>query len=376
MRIESSIVGMESARSYKASRTAVSRFVIMDYQESLQQTDMTLSNENGNGNGDGNESGTGVSGLSTQEGQSTGTLTGANWQDYFGMSTTRLKLSRENTDIAENIRQITVRYIFELLFGRRSDRLQELTQERGLAENSAGQTSDQTQNNLNGMGIRVSGLSLLQETHYYEEESTTFSTTGSVVTADGRKISFDVNVGMSRRFEQTFLGKLDFSVQSTIDPLVINLDTDVATLRDQSFFFDLDSDGQAEEISMLDAASGYLAMDWNEDGVINDGSELFGTRSGDGFAELAQYDEDGDGWIDEDDEIWSKLQIWCKDANGQDRLYRLADKGVGAICLNSAATEFSQKDVQGNLQGVIRSTGIFLYENGNVGTVQHLDLAT
>ena len=39
--------------------------------------------------------------------------------------------------------------------------------------------------------------------------------------------------------------------------------------------------------------SGYLALDKNGDGTINDGSELFGTRNGDGFADLAQYDEDG-----------------------------------------------------------------------------------
>ena len=162
--------------------------------------------------------------------------------------------------------------------------------------------------------------------------------------------------------------------QQVCDPLVINFDQDVAELSDQTFFFDIDADGKKDEISMLNSGSGYLALDKNGDGTINDGNELFGPQSGDGFGDLAQYDEDGDGWIDEDDSVWDKLKIWCKDENGADILYTLKDKGVGAICLQKAATNFSLNDAQNNSKGYIRSTGIFLYENGMVGTIQHLDL--
>jgi hypothetical protein len=180
---------------------------------------------------------------------------------------------------------------------------------------------------------------------------------------------------MSRQFQQTFKEDLQIASVKMCDPLVINLDTDVAQLSDQKFYFDIDADGEMDEISQLDGRSGYLALDQNGDGVINDGSELFGTASGDGFADLAQYDEDGNGWIDENDAVWSKLQIWCKDENGQDVLYRLADKGVGAICLQKASTDFTLQGAEGQTNGAIRSTGIFLYENGNVGTVQHVDVA-
>ena len=41
------------------------------------------------------------------------------------------------------------------------------------------------------------------------------------------------------------------------------------------------------------------ALDINEDGKINDGKELFGTASGNGFGDLAAYDQDNNGWIDE-----------------------------------------------------------------------------
>ena len=193
--------------------------------------------------------------------------------------------------------------------------------------------------------------------------------------SDGREINFNMNVGMSRSFRQTFREELELASFTMCDPLVINMDTDVAELSDQTFYFDIDGDGREDEISGLNPGSGYLALDKNGDGIINDGRELFGTASGNGFADLAGYDEDGNGWIDENDAIWQKLKIWTKDENGRDVLYGLAEKGVGAICLRNAATDFTLKGQDGDTRGAIRSSGIFLYENGNVGTVQHVDVA-
>mgnify|MGYP000465316364 CR=1 FL=1 len=60
---------------------------------------------------------------------------------------------------------------------------------------------------------------------------------------------------------------------------------------------------------MLQGGSGYLALNKNGDGVINDGSELFGTASGDGFYDLSMYDEDGNGWIDENDHAYILANI-------------------------------------------------------------------
>ncbi len=161
-----------------------------------------------------------------------------------------------------------------------------------------------------------------------------------------------------------------------LDPLVINLDTNIAGLSDQKFEFDLDCDGVKEQISMLEHGSGYLALDKNGDGVINDGSELFGTGSKDGFADLAMYDEDGNGWIDENDEIFDRLLIWAKDADGNDQLYTLKEAGVGAICLHRVSTDFTMNSSNNNqTNGQLRSTGVFLYENGTAGSMQQLDLA-
>ena len=159
------------------------------------------------------------------------------------------------------------------------------------------------------------------------------------------------------------------------DPLMINLDTNIASVSDQKFFFDLDADGKEEQISFAGKGSGFITLDKNGDGRINDGSELFGTSSGDGFKDLAAYDEDGNGWIDENDNIFSKLKVWTKDADGNDYLMDLKQADVGAIYLGNADTQFSLKDEQNTLHAEIKKTGIYLRESsGEVGTLNHVDL--
>ena len=105
---------------------------------------------------------------------------------------------------------------------------------------------------------------------------------------------------MSRSFQASYKTYSE-STYVLCDPLVFNFEGNTADITDQKFMFDLDCDGKEEEISSLGKGSGFLALDKNGDGIVNDGTELFGTKSGDGFADLAEYDEDGNGWIDEDD---------------------------------------------------------------------------
>ena len=207
-----------------------------------------------------------------------------------------------------------------------------------------------------------------------EQETTSFSATGIVKTAGGREINFGVDLEMSRGFAGSFLESSTEEVILT-DPLVINLESGTASVTDQKFFFDLDADGNKEEISSLGQGSGFLAFDKNGDGEINDGSELFGTKSGDGFADLSKYDEDGNGWIDENDWIFKRLKVWTKDAEGKDKLVDLKSADVGAIYLGSANTQFHLNDTANKTNAVIQKTGVFLRESGTVGTIQHLDLA-
>ena len=278
----------------------------------------------------------------------------------------RISSRRTPEDTLYTIRQRCIQFLMELLFSFHGE-----SYGRGLWDPQGASYGG------TGSGKTVYQAGVLTNQYYHmEQEQTTFSTTGTVKTADGRELSFNLDLTMSRRFEEYYQETYATKRLTYCDPLVINLDTDIAQVSDQKFFFDLDQDGEEEEISELKSGSGFLALDLNGDGTINDGGELFGTRSGNGFADLSQYDSDGNGWIDEADDIWNKLLIWVKDDTGKDVLYHLSDLGVGAIGLGNVSTEFALNSSQDNHNNaMVRNTGIFLYENGNVSTVQHLDLA-
>lgn len=246
------------------------------------------------------------------------------------------------------------------------------------ATNAEGTNNENVETELPVIGTTGSGTIWQRVTatsgFYTEAESTTFATSGIVRTVDGRDINFNMEVSMSRAFTAS-INSLEVESYIKTDPLMINLDTDIGSVSDQKFFFDLDADGKEDEISFAGKGSGFLALDRNGDGKINDGSELFGTKSGDGFKDLAAYDADGNGWIDENDAIFSQLKIWTKDEDGKDKLISLKDADVGAIYLGNADTQFSLKDEDHKLNGEIKKTGIYLHESsGEVGTVNHVDL--
>ena len=209
---------------------------------------------------------------------------------------------------------------------------------------------------------------------YQEYEETEFRALGRAKTEDGRTIDFNIDIMMSRSYMEYMDVSTPLIQNALCDPLVINTGAESGNISDQKFMFDLDCDGTEDRISMPGRGSGFLALDKNGDGIINDGNELFGTKSGDGFGDLRAYDSDGNGWIDENDEIFNKLKVWCRGAGGEDILMDLKEADVGAIFLGSVSTEFTLGGIDGIRDGVVRSTGFFLKESGGVGTVQHVDL--
>ncbi|MDR0380189.1 MAG: VCBS repeat-containing protein [Candidatus Accumulibacter sp.] len=222
------------------------------------------------------------------------------------------------------------------------------------------------------------GISIEYSRHesYTEAEQMTFSANGVIQTADGKSIGFNLSMSMERYYHmESSVSVRMAGSRKTCDPLVINFSGNAAQLTDQRFSFDLNSDGEAsEQINFLGSGSGFLAFDRNGDGRINNGSELFGTRTGNGFAELAAFDDDSNGWIDENDEAFAHLSVWIRDSAGTDVLRSLKDMGIGAISLANVSSPFSIKDENNDLLGQVQASGIYLYENGNVGSVQQVDL--
>lgn len=228
------------------------------------------------------------------------------------------------------------------------------------------------QNNGQALGW---GIAYERSETYIETEHMSFAAQGVIKTADGKEINFSVDLRMSRMFAEHNSISFRAGDAVVVDPLVINYGGNAVGLSEQKFQFDLTMDGELNTISYLLPGSGFLALDLNGDGKINDGSELFGPQSGNGFADLAKHDSDGNGWIDANDAIYDKLRIWEKDEFGNDRLFALGEKGVGAIYLGNHNTPFDIKNSQNQLQGQVVRSGVYVNSSGKVGTVQQVDLA-
>ena len=211
-----------------------------------------------------------------------------------------------------------------------------------------------------------------------EFEQTRFSASGTVRTADGQEISFRIDLEMTRLYREETHVSLRTGNAVRKDPLVVNFAGTAAQLTadaQRRFLFDLDGDGRQERLPGFASGSGYLALDLNDNGRIDDGSELFGPRSGNGFAELARLDEDGNGWIDAGDSAFDRLSVWTPAADGTGELHRLADIGIGALGLAHAATPFALRGQANEDLGMVKSTGLYLGHEGGAGTLQEIDLS-
>jgi hypothetical protein len=101
----------------------------------------------------------------------------------------------------------------------------------------------------------------------------------------------------------------------------------------------------------------WLALDRNGNGWIDDGSELFGNRTPmangtpalNGFTALAEYDMNGDHWIDAQDPIFSRLVLWRdSNRNGKSEPAELTPAASFLLRLSVDYRESRRRDAFGN----------------------------
>jgi hypothetical protein len=146
-------------------------------------------------------------------------------------------------------------------------------------------------------------------------------------------------------------------------PIVLDLNGDgISTLNVQNGTkFDLSADGSPVQTGWVAPSDGLLVLDRNQDGVINDGSELFGSsttlqngsKAVDGYQALSELDSNKDGVIDSQDTLFYKLGVWV-DSNsdaqtGSGELKSLSDLSITQLNL---ATNTARDSSQGNLIGL------------------------
>jgi len=237
---------------------------------------------------------------------------------------------------------------------------------------------ENTDNNLTNISSNENqrtGYGIEYDYHesYQETESTIFSASGQINTADGQTLEISVALNMNRQYSESLDIRIREGDAKLVDPLVLNFSGSAAELSQTKFSFDLNADGKNENISLLKPNSAFLALDKNNDGKINNGAELFGALTGDGFLELSEYDEDNNQFIDSNDSVYNQLQVWNKNENGEDSLIALADLNIGAIYLDNITTSFNLNTNDNQTLGKIQATSVYFKNNGEMGTVQKID---
>ena len=160
-------------------------------------------------------------------------------------------------------------------------------------------------------------------------------------------------------------------------PVVIDLDADGIELvgyAGSPVRFDMDGDGDLDQTGWVSADDGFLVLDRNGNGVIDEAAEFSFTIDLEGaqtdLQGLRAYDSNQNGRFDEQDGEFSRFQIW-RDANQdgvsqQDELKSLAEWGIVSITLELDETG---QTLSGATDNVLFATSEFTRRNGTTGDV-------
>ena len=179
---------------------------------------------------------------------------------------------------------------------------------------------------------------------------------------DLETISFSVTSTEENGQNKTSSETADSVISTYKTPIILDLDGDgVETISlENGVQFDIDNDGDIDFTGWAGADDGLLVRDINNDGIINNASELFGestvkedgTTASDGYDALRELDSNADGVINADDENFSELSVW-KDSNSdgitdEGELLTLEEAGVAEISLGTiTSTETSNGNIIG-----------------------------
>lgn len=184
--------------------------------------------------------------------------------------------------------------------------------------------------------------------------------------------SLSLNYNFSLSSEQISYSKVEMTATTLKDPLIVQFGSQgLGTIAGQTDFA-INQDDTLDSLPIFSGDVGYLVLDKNSNQQADDGSELFGPTTGQGFAELAQLDSNSNGFIDVDDKQFEQLYLWqpSDNQNQTEQWLSLKEAQIQAISLSAITTPFDFYDQNGEVQAQLRQSS-FAITDGGVGRGVH-----
>ncbi len=206
-----------------------------------------------------------------------------------------------------------------------------------------------------------------------EPGTTIFDLSGQVILSPNQKSKLIAGLqwslqGALNNMSDTI--KLAEKTLAPVDPLIIDLDGDgiETTGLQNGIMMDHQSDGFAELSSWVDTDDGIIVHDKNNNGIIDNGNEIFGdnyikengTKASSGFDALSDFDSNQDGVVNNQDANFSSLKV----LKGDGTLLTMDDAGISSINLSS-----QNKNTQDENGNILLTQGSYTKTNGQTGII-------
>jgi len=187
-------------------------------------------------------------------------------------------------------------------------------------------------------------------------------------------LSLNYNVNLTHK--HTSYSKMEISAATLKDPLLVQFDSQALGEIKGEKAFDINQDNALDKLPIFSGDIGYLVYDQNFNQQADNGSELFGPKTGQGFMELAKLDSNNNGFIDVEDQAFEQLYIWQpnENINQVDQWLSLKEAKIQAISLSAINTPFTFYDHNGEVQAQLRQSSFAISDEGYGRGVHQVDI--
>ncbi|MEM0929729.1 MAG: calcium-binding protein, partial [Pseudomonadota bacterium] len=238
------------------------------------------------------------------------------------------------------------------------------------------------------IGYGLGGVATIED---YQLDFDTGAASGGVVVFETGRADGEARSGFDEPSKDNFTQFINLALKAGFgvgftgwDPIVLDLDGDgyeLTTQRNSGVHFEFDGDGFAEKTGWVRPDDGFLVLDANANGIVDDSSEFFGDETQGGFVELATHDLNADDVIDSSDAVFTDLSVW-RDLNSDGvtdvgELLSLTDLGITSISL-AAVAPAEAIDIGGNTiafestftlnDGTVRNAGDVILDISHIDT--------